>query len=186
MIRSTRRFFRLQHSVVVACLPNLGAKRFVVAGAELGGWAPVFCLLAVLSILTVKTPAVSSRRGDEVLKAHAPSGARRKQLLVLCIRTGLRPSRDTAFCFSSLSPSCFFSGFCLFLWLAVPWTSEQRTPPCTTATLLSRPLSCSFFARSADNLLLRMFSPSLGDVSVSAPARSFLSHFPASSCFDWA
>ena len=104
----------------------------------------LFCLIAVLSILTVKTPAVSSRRGDEVLKAHAPSGARRKQLLVLCIRTGLRPSRDTAFCFSSLSPSCFFSGFCLFLWLAVPWTSEQRTPPCTTATLLSRPLSCSF------------------------------------------
>ena len=43
-----------------------------------------------------------------------------------------------------------------------------------------------FFARSADNLLLRMFSPSLGDVSVSAPVRSFLSHFPASSCFDWA
>ena len=79
-----------------------------------------------------------------MLKAHAPSGARRKQLLVLCMRTGLRPSRHTAFCFSSLSPSCFFSGFCLFLWLAVPWTSEQRTPPCTTATLLSRPLSCSF------------------------------------------
>ena len=43
-----------------------------------------------------------------------------------------------------------------------------------------------FFARSADNLLLRMVSPSLGDVSVSAPVRSFLSHFPASSCFDWA
>ena len=43
-----------------------------------------------------------------------------------------------------------------------------------------------FFARSADNLLLRMFSPSLGDVSVSAPVRSFLSHFSASSCFDWA
>ena len=48
------------------------------------------------------------------------------------------------FFFSSLSPFCFFSGFCFFLWLAVPWMSEQRTPPCTTATLLSRPLSCSF------------------------------------------
>ena len=104
----------------------------------------IFSFLAVLSIPTVKTHAVSSRRGDEVLKAHAPSAARRKQLLVLCIRTGLRPSRDTAFCFSPLSPSCFFSGFCLFLWLAVPWTSEQHTPPYTTATLFSRPLSCSF------------------------------------------
>ena len=80
------------------------------------------------------------------------------------------------FFFSSFSLSCFFSGFFLVLWLAVPWTSEQRTPPCTTATF---PVGhfLVLFARSADNLLLRSFSPSLGNVSVSAPVELSLT-FP--------
>ena len=40
------------------------------------------------------------RRGGEVLKAHAPfCGVFRKLQLALCIRTGFRPSRDTAFLF---------------------------------------------------------------------------------------
>ena len=69
----------------------------------------------------------------------------------------------------------FFSGFFLVLWLAVPCTSEQRTPPCTTATFSVGHILV-LFARSADNLLLRTFSPSLGNVSVSAPVELSLTY----------
>ena len=99
----------------------------------------VFLIPSVLSFPTVKTLAVSSRGGDNVLKACF-AWACRKQLLAPCICMGFRPSRDTAL-FSFLS---LFSGFLLFPWFAVPWRSEHRTPPCTTATLFSQPLSSTF------------------------------------------
>ena len=69
--------------------------------------------------------------------------------------------------------SCLSSGFPLSQWSTAPWSSEQRTPPCATATVFRRPLPSSFIlvpcARSSDNSLLRMFSPSLGNVPAFAP-----------------
>ena len=94
-------------------------------------------------------------------------------------------SRDTAFCFSSLSPSCFFSGFCLFLWLAVPWTSEQHRPPCTTATPLSRPLSSTFCQVCRPPAAADVLAVLGGCVCLCSRPELSLT-FPPSSCFDWA
>ena len=77
--------------------------------------------------------------------------------------------------------SCLSSGFLPSQWSTLPWSSEQRTPPCATAILFMRPLPSLFLlfscARSSGNSLLRMFSPSLGNVPAIAPVELSLT-FP--------
>ena len=100
------------------------------------------------------------------LRPYSIQGVCRKQLLIPCAQYGVQALPGHRL----FSLICFLLVLWCFplLWLAVPWSSEQRTPSCTTATFSGKSLP-RFFARSADNLLLRLFSPSLGYVSVSAP-----------------
>ena len=103
-------------------------------------------------------------------------GVCRKQLLALCIRTGLRSSRDTAFSFLLflfLASSLAFFSFCGLLFLGRQSSVHRRVRP-LLFSVGHFPVAC---ARSSDNLLLRMFSPSLGNVSVSAPVELSLT-FP--------
>ena len=133
----------------------------------------MFAILAVLSIPTVKTLAVSSRGGEEVLKAHAPAGACAASSCWLCayVRGSGPPGTPPSF-LSCLSSVAFFSLRGL-LFLGRQSSVHRRVRP----LLFSVGHFLVLFARSADNWLLRMFSPSLGDVSVSAPVELSLT-FP--------
>ena len=132
--------------------------------------------------------------GDKALKAHAPVGvcvAHPGGLSVVALGyTWFRPLASTAF---------FVFWLFLFLWLAVPWLSEQRTwhlshvrPLLARVTLSTRsswPFSL-FSARSLDDPLLRLPSSILGVVSVFAPVehpltflRLFVLHWGLDSTF---
>ena len=130
---------------------------------------PKLFLSCCISLLT----AVGSRSGDEVLKA-CPIWACRKQLLAPRIRAGCRPSRDTAF--SSFLPILWLSSFsvvCCSLVLRAAYAAVCDCYPFQAATSFLL-VSC---ARSSDNSLLRMFSPSLGNVPAFAPVELSLT-FP--------
>ena len=107
-----------------------------------------------------------------------PQAAAGSCILHCAVCMGFRPSRDTvlfsSLCFlrpSSLSVACY------------PWTTKQCTPPCTTATLLSRPLSCSLPGLPTTGCC--ECSRHWG-MCLSLLPWSFLSHSSASSCFGWA
>ena len=128
-------------------------------------------LSCCISLLT----AVGSRSGDKVLKACPSGHAASSCWLRAYVRgSGLPGTRLSLL-------SCLSSGFLPSQWSTAPWSSEQRTPPCATAILFSRLLLPSILlvscAKSSDNLLLRMLSPSLGNVPAFAPVELSLT-FP--------
>ena len=125
--------------------------------------------------ISLLTP-VGSLSGDEVLKA-CPTWACRKQLLAPRIRAGFRPSRDTAF--SSFLPPLAFLLFRGQLLLG-PQSSVRRRVrllPFSVGHFLPSSFLLVSCARSSDNSLLRMFSPSLGNVPAFAPVELSLT-FP--------
>ena len=101
-------------------------------------------ILAVLSFLTVKTLAVSSRGGEEALKACAPFGACVASSCWLCAYVrGSGPPGTPLFLF-------FFFSFLLLLWLfsrSVACCSLDVRAAYTAVYdryFSSRPLPCSF------------------------------------------
>ena len=83
--------------------------------------------------------------------------------------------------------SCLSSGFPPSPWSTAPWSSEQRTPPCATATVFSRPLPSSLFlAPGLPTTRCCECSRHPWGMCLLLVRWSFLSHFPASLCFDWA
>ena len=96
----------------------------------------------------------------------------------LCSLHGVQtlPRHRLALCF--VISAAFFS-----LRGCYPWTTKRRTPPCTTATLLSRPRSCSLQGLPTTSCC--ECSPHWG-MCLSLLPWSFLSHSSASSCFGWA
>ena len=81
----------------------------------------------------------------------------------------------------------FHLAFFLLLWLAVPWSCEQRTLSCTTAPFPAMHFLTisSFFARPTDNLLLRLFCHSWVMHQFLLPWSS-LPHSSTSLCHDGA
>ena len=117
---------------------------------------------------SVKTLVVSSRGGEEELKAHAPSwvcAASSCWLLhsTLCSLRGVQTlPGHRLFLFFVFSAAFFSFRGLLSLDDKAAYTAVYDRYSSQSATTFL------FFARSADNWLLRMFSP-LGDVFVSAP-----------------
>ena len=105
------------------------------------------------------------------LRPYSFQGVCRKQLLIPCARYGFQalPGRRLFSFILFLLVLWPFFPFCGLLFLGHQSSVHRHVRP------LLFPVShfLVFFARSADNLLLRPFWPSLGYVSVSAPVVLF-------------
>ena len=136
---------RLRHVLRVGRVPQAAAGPVHTYGAQvLPGHRfffssfPLPCFFSgFFLVLWLAVPWSSEQRTPPCTTATFPVG---HFLVLFCqVCRQLAAANVLLFLFLVSSLASF-----LVLWLAVPWTSEQRTPPCTTATLLSRPLSCSF------------------------------------------
>ena len=135
-------------------------------------WEEAFELREQLSKPSI-VKSQQRRQGNQGAQGARSSWSVRRTLeRALCSRSWLHLAQ------ASCRHRFFVFWLFLFLWLAVPWLSEQRTwhlchvrPLLTRVTLStrsSRPFSF-VFARSPDDPLLRMPSSILGVVSVFAP-----------------